>query len=497
MNDTKHGVPIYGTGDGFTKEECEKMAQDQLDEEYREELERYNSRVKNREKRETNGANGAVPAPQPNGIQPDGTAGVPVIPKPNGKAKAPSELAYNKAVKYLTERYKFRSNILTNETEFCGNEGLWEEVSPIKFDTFYHDIKQANINIKSEELNRMLRNEKTAPKYDAIIEYFNSLPKWNGQENILGFFAQIQLTKQEDSEQDFDLFRRWFVYLVAQATMRAQRPNDAVLILCGTGGTGKSTFFRKLIPEALQKYYAPDFGDLHDKDSRRKLGSSMLIVFDELSALIGKNADKEAFKSVTQMPKVQIRLPYDKNTTTMIRRASFGGTVDKWQFASDDNTRRLWVIPIHSIRFSNLVDEDFLAQMYAEALHYLDSGFRYWINSEETKALNVRNEDYQTTNIVKELLQAHYVPALPCSKLHFKTTTTVLKQLMEKYPNSIFNSISPKILGLTMRELFSETLFKVKINGVSTRGYSLQFIDCSAITNETAESEPESEGGVF
>ena len=50
------------------------------------------------------------------------------------------------------------------------------------------------------------------------------------------------------------------------------------------------------------------------------------------------------------------------------------------------------------------------AQLYAQALHLLDGGMRYWLDEEETMRLEEHNAPYKTEHGPEELLTQHFTP---------------------------------------------------------------------------------------
>ena len=46
--------------------------------------------------------------------------------------------------------------------------------------------------------------------------------------------------------------------------------------------------------------------------------------------------------------------------------------------------------------------------VYSQIRHLLDSGFRYWFDSEEIAKLNTRNRAYETLNLARELIATRY-----------------------------------------------------------------------------------------
>ena len=75
--------------------------------------------------------------------------------------------------------------------------------------------------------------------FDPVNDYLDHLPQWDGRDHIAALAARVP-TQYRDWPQ---LFRRWFLGMVAQARgMSPDHGNSLVPLLIGAQGTGKSTF---------------------------------------------------------------------------------------------------------------------------------------------------------------------------------------------------------------------------------------------------------------
>jgi predicted P-loop ATPase len=82
-------------------------------------------------------------------------------------------------------------------------------------------------------------------------------------------------------------------------------------VLCLTGGqnTGKTEFFRRLLPAALQPYYAESNMD-KGKDDELLMCENLIVMDDEMG---GKSKqDEKRFKELTSKNFFSLRAPYAK-----------------------------------------------------------------------------------------------------------------------------------------------------------------------------------------
>jgi Virulence-associated protein E len=176
--------------------------------------------------------------------------------------------------------------------------------------------------------------------YEPIRDYLFSCPKLDSE--ILNGLAD-RLFGCGD-EPMFNIYlTKWLLSLVARALIPGSKV-DTVLILKGSQGDLKSSFFRIL---AGEDNFCDSFGEdlTKDKDELAKLSSNWIIEMPEIEELFRKK-DYESFKRFITIQVDKIRLPYARKGIESARRSAFGGTANGDQFLNDPTgSRRFWVIP--------------------------------------------------------------------------------------------------------------------------------------------------------
>lgn len=117
--------------------------------------------------------------------------------------------------------------------------------------------------------------------FHPVRDYLNTLPKWDGVKRIDDLF--IKYMQAEDSDYIRTVTRKSFVAMVA----RVLEPGikfDAVPVLDGAQGIGKSTIVRDLIGE---EYYsdALSLTDMSDKTGAEKLQGFWCVEIGELAGM--------------------------------------------------------------------------------------------------------------------------------------------------------------------------------------------------------------------
>ena len=144
---------------------------------------------------------------------------------------------------------------------------------------------------------------------------------------------------------------------VVACALNPEISNHTVLVLQGKQGLGKSTWFRNLLPEALKSYAYPGELDPSNKDTMVYLSECLIINLDELASL---NKGKEsALKEVITKSEIKVRKVYRRNPESLIRRASFTGSVNDPQILTDTTgSRRFLIHEVEHIDYTACIDVD-------------------------------------------------------------------------------------------------------------------------------------------
>lgn len=260
--------------------------------------------------------------------------------------------------------------------------------------------------------------------------------------------------------------------------------NHTVLVLKGKQGCGKSTFLGNLMPPSIRDYYYSGPLDPKNKDTIVNLAECLIINSDELEALTKHK--EAALKEIITKKDIRVRRPYDKYPKTLIRRASFVGSVNIDQILSDSTgSRRFLIHEALSINYQHAID---MNKVWKQAYDLYQSGFTYYFDQNEIKQINERNTAFEIIKSEEELLWNTY---RPYKKGHGgaikKTTTEILIELHGgRLPG---NARSETIkLGLALNKLGFD---HVKIN--SAKYYLLRRADYheSSIVNSIPDAELE------
>lgn len=156
---------------------------------------------------------------------------------------------------------------------------------------------------------------------------------------------------------------------------------DYTLILEGRQGIGKSQALRALAGD----WFTSNLSNIESKDSLQELSGKWIIELAELSNV--RKADTNALKNFLTRQDDTYRVPYGRLTRRFIRHCVFAGTTNDQEYMLDPTgARRYWPIEcgprIDAAKVKELRD-----QLWAEAYARMQSGERYWPETDENLTL--------------------------------------------------------------------------------------------------------------
>jgi len=273
----------------------------------------------------------------------------------------------------------------------------WQEIDDRFVDSLLTKFHKMNYKFTHNKFEYVL-NSDFVRDYHPFKDYFNNLPGWDGEDYIQQYINLIEVP-DEQKVLWTTYFTKWIIGVVACATERGLNHN--CIVFSGSQGIGKTTIIGRLIPEQLQKYYSISQINPNDKDSKIDFCESFIINLDELESV---NRDEIGhLKSLMSIDRIRVRKPYQKRSVTHPRRASFIGSVNKAMFLGDlTGNRRFLVVETNKINLSKTINVD---QLYAQALSYLNDGWKYWFSGSDIDNISLSNIKYQLITPEEEIIQ--------------------------------------------------------------------------------------------
>ena len=158
------------------------------------------------------------------------------------------------------------------------------------------------------------------------------------------------------------------------------------------------------MPPELQIYYTDRIDFSNKRDAELALNRFALINMDEFDQ---NRVNQQAFlKHILQKPVVNIRRPHGTATQEMRRYASFIGTSNHKDLLTDTSgSRRYIVINVTGPIDCSPIDYE---QLYAQAMHDIYRGERYWFDTEDEKVMTEANQEFQVIPIAEQLFHQFF-----------------------------------------------------------------------------------------
>ena len=316
--------------------------------------------------------------------------------------KAKSCSLMQEVTAFLTSRYRFRFNVLTEETEVADVANItniennlpdahlrYAKVDERWMNMLSMEAIETGIDCWDRDIQRFVRSRRIS-EYHPFTAYFEQLPEWDGKDRVSALARRVS-----DDPVWVNGFHRWMLGLSAQwmqfrsDTNSTNRANSvAPLLVSSRQGLGKSTFCRLLMPDALKAYYTESYDLGSPASAEAKLAACGLINLDEFDKLSASKMP--LLKNLMQASALNIRKAYKRSASALPRIASFIGTSNREDLLVDrTGSRRFLCVSLeHAIDCVTPVEHE---QLYAQLKAELLSGERSWFNKEEEQAIQQHN----------------------------------------------------------------------------------------------------------
>lgn len=367
----------------------------------------------------------------------------------------------NQLKKFILENFNPVRDSITNE--IFVNDIILDDV---KLNTIYFSAKNClDFNVNKSDVRDMINSEAT-PVFNPLNEFFKSKTFESG--NIDKYIDCIQ----PNNEYNRWAFKKWIVGCVHNwiSPLNETKVSPLTLVLCGQKqGTGKTSFFRNLLPNDLKKYLIEHKIDSKDKDSIYNLVKGLIVLDDEFGGLATK--DVKDFKKIADANQIDIRLPYSAYYSKMKRKASLCGTSNDVSVLKDvTGNRRILPLNVESINYDDMIKIN-TNDLWREA-------FKLWRENFDWKIYSSEDIDYLAENTNQN------IEVMPIEEMFFNHFS--FDGNIDFCKSVIFNQ-GEVLQFLNLKSSFPVSKYDVKdifiknkhdyklykIDGVSKKGYKL------------------------
>lgn len=365
------------------------------------------------------------------------------------KAKAKSTCDVKQIEDFLNRQAAFRHNVITGQCEIAYlDENAASEFAPLTdrdVNSLWTRMSKEVGRTRQCDIYSVLHSD-FVPLYNPFRDYLQSLPAWDGTTDHIARLASTVHVRGEQARFTA-YFRKWLVGLVA-GVIEESNVNHQILVLIGSQGSYKTTWFNYLLPPELRRYFLTKVSNNYaSKDDLFSLSEFILICLEEIDEM--SPATLNQLKAMVTLKSVNERAAYARNKEHRPHIASFCATGNNVNFLNDPSGNRRWLpFEVESIDPPQDNPVDYVG-VYAQAYRHWQDNFRYWFDAEEIDALNRYNQRFETPNLERELILSHFRCTLPGETGIFVTTAYVLNQI-NRY---IRQPLSPIKVGLLMKQL--------------------------------------------
>ena len=328
---------------------------------------------------------------------------------------------------FMKRRYEFRFNVQTGEAEFRERHSFCFRFQPVDkraLNSIALDAQAEGIPLWDRDISRYVYSNRV-PVYNPLEDFLFNLPEWDGRDRI----RPLAQTVPCDNPHWPELFHRWFLNMVLIGGDGQALCQQCFAPAGGSAGNAQV----HLLPQhhaafrMLLLYGQLDFS--RKKDVELSLNRFALINIDEFDQV---SATQQGFlKHILQKPVVNARRPYGTSVVEMRRYASFIATSNHKDLLTDPSgSRRFICIEVKGvIDTSRPIDYD---QLYAQAMHELAHGERYWFNDADEYVMTEANREFQQYSPEEQFLFRYFRMAEAGEEGEWMAPAEILKILHQE-----------------------------------------------------------------
>ena len=334
--------------------------------------------------------------------------------------------------------YDLRRNLITRNIELNGKPIDDNDINSIFLDS------KAVFKESSKDLVTSILFSNRINTYNPLHEFFEQdlfQPTNFKYPNL-----QLLLASVISDTPNADMYiTRWLLSAVASAY---GIHSPLVLIFCGEKqGTGKTHWFRYLLPKKLRYLFAESKMDA-GKDDEILMCKKWFILDDEYGGK-SKKEDKR-LKELTSKEFINVREPYGRVSLDIRRLAVFCGTSNETQLLNDPTGNRRQ-IPLHILNIDhelyNMCDK---AALWRELYCMFQAGCEYTILKEDIIKLNEATEMFKLSTPEEDLIHKKLQPGGATTYGEWMSLTEIQQYLMVE---TKFNYLNMQRIGSILTSL--------------------------------------------
>jgi polyhydroxyalkanoate synthesis regulator phasin len=334
--------------------------------------------------------------------------------------------------------FDLKKNVITRKIELDGKAIDDSDINSIFLDS------KAVFKESTKDLITSIIFSNRIPTYNPLHEFFEE-ELYQTDEDHWPNLTMLIDSVITDTPNASKFIQRWLISIVASAY---GNHSALVLVFCGAQqGTGKTHWFRYLLPKPIRYLYAESKMDAGKDDEILMCGK--LIINDDEYGGKSKKEDKR-LKELTSKEFINVREPYGRVSVDLRRLAVFCGTSNDTQILSDaTGNRRIIGINILGIN-QELYNQCDKVGLWRELFAMYQMGAEYRILGDEILELNEATEMFKLSTPEDDLINQKLQPGSSTSYGEWMSLTEIQQFLMLE---TKFNYLNTNRIGQILTKL--------------------------------------------
>lgn len=355
---------------------------------------------------------------------------------------------------FLGENYSFRRNLLSGKTEVQeigeGKEpSEWCILTEEVFNSILLKMMKEDVGGKSPKQHTLeIINSEATVAYDPIKEYLEHLPLWDRRNHVAELFNRIPGLTSEQLSWCCTWLRSAVAHWMGIDMLHG---NEAVPVLIGTQGCGKTTFATRLLPVELRAYFLDhiNFGNKFDTDMA--LTHNLLVNIDEFANMGPSQQGK--LKQTLSKVKVNGRPIFGRSQDDRRRYASFLATTnDEHPLCDTTGSRRYICLQIPKGKLIDNTEAINYEQLYAQLLYEInEKQTPYWFTNDEVIRIQQANLPFFKQDDLEDMIKGCFRIPNDEEEGKWMLCKQVYEKLQERYPYFVGDQSIKIKIGNTLK----------------------------------------------
>lgn len=310
---------------------------------------------------------------------------------PRGGKRPPTMEEAGLVIKNLPKRV--RRNTL-NDDVFYGNEKM-DDFSEADIMSRCREICRIwKLAFVKDQMKDALLQVADQSRFNPLVEFFSTLPAWDGIDRIRELAKKIETVEGED------VCTRWFqVWLCGAIRVIIENRHNHVLLLIGEGGKGKSYLTEWLCP--LKGFWADTKINPSNKDSTMATTETFIHELGDFSVANFKNG--EDLKAFLSREKVKERKAFGRIAVERKAITSYVATSNCILPFVDPENRRFLTLEVKSIDWTYKEIDKY--QLWSQAVTQYQEGL-WALTKEEIAVKTAQNNERYAHDPIDDLLES-------------------------------------------------------------------------------------------